>query len=135
MIQLENKPNITNEGLISQCIKTIAKDELYDINNITYIFLSDDELLEINKKYLDHDYYTDVITFDLSNKEKELNGEIYISVDRVKENAIEYAENYKDELHRVMIHGVLHLVGYKDKTKKEEETIRLKENHYLSLMK
>jgi rRNA maturation RNase YbeY len=135
MIHLENKPNIANQELISQCIKTIAEDELYGLNSITYIFLSDEELLDINKKFLNHDYYTDVITFDLSNKEKELNGEIYISVDRVKENAVEYEENYKDELHRVMIHGILHLVGYKDKTKKEEETIRLKENHYLSLMK
>ena len=135
MIHLENKPRIANQELISQCIKTIAEDEHFGLNSITYIFLSDKELLEINIKFLEHDYYTDVITFDLSNKEKELNGEIYISIDRVKENAIEYKEDYKDELYRVMIHGVLHLVGYKDKTKKEKETIRLKENHYLSLMK
>ena len=135
MIHLENKPDIANKDLISNCINTISKDEHYNLNSITYIFLTDDELLEINKKFLNHDYYTDVITFDLSSKERELNGEIYISLDRVKENAIEYKEEYKEELHRVMIHGILHLVGYKDKTKKEEETIRLKENHYLSLMK
>lgn len=109
----------------------VAKEEK-NIENVTYIFCSDENLLQMNKQHLKHDYYTDIITFDYSN-ECEIAGDLFISVDRVKDNATNFSKSFYDELHRVMIHGVLHLLGYKDKTANEKLLMRKKEDYYLTL--
>ena len=93
-------------------------------------WLSDDELLEINKAHLDHDYYTDIITFDYSTSRK-ISGELFISVDRVRENASTHGSSETQEFHRVVAHGVLHLLGFKDKTEAESKVMREKENEVL----
>lgn len=95
--------------------------------------MSDDSLLKINKEYLKHDTYTDIITFNY-NEEKKIAGDIFISVDRVKENAEKFDTKFEEELHRVMIHGVLHLCGYKDKSKTDSDLMRRKENAALRLL-
>lgn len=100
--------------------------------DITYIFCSDQYILELNRSALDHDYFTDIITFDYC-EENNVSGDLFISIDRVEDNARELGVSFVDELHRVMIHGVLHLCGYKDKSKKEEQTMRKKEDYYLNL--
>ena len=100
---------------------------------LQYIFCSDEYLLAINRQYLNHDYYTDIITFDLSDKNHLINAEIYISVDRLRENAPKYDNSLSKELHRVMFHGALHLCGYKDKTAQEQEKMRKMEEKYLRL--
>lgn len=105
-------------------------NEGYECGSVTIIFCSDDELLEMNRKFLDHDYYTDIITFDYC-EDMEVNGDLFISIDRVVDNAETIGVKYEDELRRVCVHGVLHLCGYKDKTEEEEKLMRLKENFYL----
>tara|TARA_B100001769_G_scaffold243844_1_gene212678 strand:- start:232 stop:660 length:429 start_codon:yes stop_codon:yes gene_type:complete len=122
-----------NKKKIRRLIKKITLEEKKGLSFLNIIFCSDAYLLNINKKHLKHDYYTDVITFDYSEKSKNIEGDIYISVDRVKENATKYKQNKSVELIRTIIHGVLHLSGYKDKTKKEKEIMTTKENKYLSL--
>lgn len=113
-------------------IKILAFLECKEIGEISVILLSDEELLKINIDYLKHDYYTDIITFDFSEGCK-ISGELYISVDRVKENAQKYGYRFEQELKRVIIHGILHLCGYKDKSKKEQHEMRKKEDYYLAL--
>ncbi len=104
------------------------------LQSLNYIFCSDKQLLEINKTYLQHDYYTDIITFDLSAaRQAPRQAEIYISVDRVRENAEELGVSFKTELHRVIFHGVLHLCGYKDKTPQQAKEMRKKEEQALAL--
>ncbi len=102
------------------------------LDSISYVFCTDDYLLEINQNHLNHDTYTDIITFDYSEGDL-ISSEIYISVDRVKENSKSFTHSFTDEMHRVIIHGVLHLIGYKDKTESEAQTMRGKEDYYLSL--
>ena len=102
---------------------------LYSLN---YIFCTDKQLLEINKQYLKHDFYTDIITFELSPKKQPIEGEIYISIDRVKDNAWSLGETQYSELHRVIFHGALHLCGYKDKNKTELQEMRKTETKYLA---
>ena len=109
----------------------ILKEGLKE-GDINYIFCNDDYLLEKNVKYLNHNELTDIITFDYSIG-KLLSGDIFISIERVKDNAISYNADEMDELHRVMVHGVLHLCGYKDKSKEEKSLMRDKEDYYLSL--
>lgn len=99
---------------------------------INFVFCSNAYILEINKRHLNHDYTTDIITFDYSNNPM-INGEIYISIDEVKDNAKYFKTKFHDELHRVMIHGILHLLGYKDKTNGEQKLMRSQEDYYLSL--
>ena len=99
--------------------------------SFTYIFCSDDALLEINQQFLNHDTYTDIITFDLSENDNELTGEIYISKDRVTENAEKFKTAYADELHRVIFHGALHLCGFKDKSKADSTEMRRQEDKCL----
>lgn len=99
---------------------------------LSFIFCSDEYLLKMNNEYLRHDYYTDVITFDYTEKEI-ITGDIFISVDRIKENALKYNTTFENELQRVMIHGVLHLVGYNDKTEEEQKEMTKKENQYLNI--
>jgi rRNA maturation RNase YbeY len=113
-------------------IRAVIQEEGYKEGDINYIFMSDEMLLAINKRHLNHDFYTDIITFDLSEEEKEISCEIYISTDRVMENATEYGEIYPREMHRVMIHGILHLCGYEDHTDEERNEMRAKEDYYLS---
>lgn len=114
-------------------LKSIAKKEKYSILELNYIFCSDEYLLQMNRDFLDHDYYTDIITFDNSEVSGKIEGDIFISIDRVKDNAQQQKTSLKDELHRVLVHGLLHLTGYKDKTSKEQEIMRKKEDSSLSL--
>jgi rRNA maturation RNase YbeY len=114
-------------------LPSIFKKEKKPLAEIQYIFCSDDYLLGINKQYLDHDFYTDIITFDLSEPGKPINAEIYISVDRVRDNARSFGTSLKKELHRVIFHGALHLCGYRDKKQQEEQLMRKMEDQYLAL--
>ncbi len=117
---------------IEQNIEKLAESENRTLGDISYILCSDNYLLEINRQYLNHDYFTDVITFDYS-EENVISGDIFISVDTVADNAKEYNVTFEKELERVMVHGVLHLVGYNDKSDSEVKQMRAKENQYLSL--
>lgn len=112
-------------------LNTVATLENKTIQSLNIILCSDEFLLSMNQKHLNHDYYTDVITFDLSENPTFIEGEIYISVDRVKENAKLLNHPFIDELHRVMVHGLLHLCGYKDKTPTQQKLMRKKEDEYL----
>jgi rRNA maturation RNase YbeY len=114
-------------------INRAIKKEKVVLKEINYIFCSDKYLLSLNQDYLSHDTFTDIITFDYVEKKGELRGEIYISTERVKENAKAFNVDFDMELHRVMIHGVLHLIGYKDKSPAQKKQMRLKEDAYLSL--
>jgi rRNA maturation RNase YbeY len=118
-------------SVLKNVIKTIAKDHNYKIGQIDYILVNDEKILEINRQSLQHDYYTDIITFDYS-AENFLEGEIYISIERVEENAILYKELFHVELSRVIFHGILHMVGYKDKSKTESNKMRQMEKIYIN---
>ncbi len=107
--------------------------EAYRLKELNFIFCSDAYLLEMNQGYLNHDTYTDIITFDNSDTPKKIVGDIFISIDRIHENAKNFEVSEKDELHRVIIHGVLHLLGYADKGKEKKAQMTDKENQYLSL--
>ncbi len=115
---------------IASWLQESAANEQKSVWEINYIFCSDEHLLEINQEYLQHDYYTDVITFDYSENNR-LQGDIFISIDRVQENADEFKVTFMQELCRVMVHGLLHLSGYGDKTPEQEAQMREKENFYL----
>jgi len=112
-------------------IESLFKREKKRLSSINYIFCSDKRLLEINQQFLNHDFYTDIITFDLSEKDS-TQAEIYISIDRVKDNAKSLGTSFKSEIHRVIFHGALHLCGYKDKPGVEQVKMRQKEEFYLS---
>lgn len=107
--------------------------ENYTLIELNFIYCSDDYLLKINKEYLNHDTYTDTVTFDNSEIEGEILGDIFISIDRIRENAKTFKTATKDELHRVMIHSTLHLLGYKDKSPKDKTQMTAKENEYLAV--
>ena len=111
-------------------LNSISKNEGKDIGSLNFLFVDDKEMLKYNKKYLHHESYTDIITFDNSLNNK-IAGDIVISLERVNENAKYYQVSYKYELERVMAHGLLHLLGYNDKNKEEKKIIRKKENYYL----
>jgi rRNA maturation RNase YbeY len=111
-------------------IKTVITKENKTLGEINYIFCTDEYLLEKNQTFLNHNTYTDIITFDYS-EENQISGDIFISIERVKENARKFAVEFETELKRVMIHGVLHLIGYKDKSEDEQKLMREKENFYL----
>ena len=128
------RPRI-NKDKVSAWLRHISKREGYKIIDLNYTFCSDDSLLEINIQYLNHNYYTDIITFDLSDIPREIEGDIYISIDRVKENAKINHSNFEEELLRVLAHGLLHLMGYKDKTKEDAKRMRDKEEECLILFK
>lgn len=119
---------------IKRWITRIVKDHKNKVGEIAYTFVTDERLFEMNKKYLDHSNYTDIITFEYST-DKEILSEIFISVDRVKENAAKFGSSFNDELYRVMIHGVLHLLGFGDKTPAQEKRIRKEENDALEALK
>jgi len=113
-----------------QWIKNTISKEGRKPGDITFIFCDDDYLLDINKQYLDHDYYTDIITFDYVEGDQ-IAGDIFISIDRVKENAATFGVSFSNELNRILIHGVLHLLGYKDKDAEEKKLMTSKEDEYL----
>lgn len=111
-------------------LNSISKNEGKEIESLSFLFVDDEEMLKYNKKYLQHESYTDVITF-YSSVDKRIAGDIIISLERVKDNAKFYQVSYNYELQRVMVHGLLHLLGYNDKNKEEKKIIRKKENYYL----
>ena len=125
---------LDNEDSIYDWILNFIKDKGYKIYEINYIFCSDDYLLGLNREYLDHDYYTDILTFPYEVPlEKTLFSDIYISVDRVKANADEFHSSFEDELHRVMIHGILHLMGFDDHNDEDRKKMRDEESKALLL--
>lgn len=114
-------------------LKEVAASENRSIRSLNYIFCSDAYLLKINKEYLGHDTLTDIITFDNTEPGDAIEGDVYISVDRVKDNANKFKVTFNKELHRVMVHGLLHLIGFRDKTVNQKRIMRKKESTYLSL--
>ena len=125
-----NPVSIHKKLLVLQ-LNSLIKNELKKTGELSVIFCSDEYLLQMNKEYLDHDYYTDIITFDYVEKEV-ISGDLFISLDRIRENAKNFKTSLLKELYRVVFHGVLHLVGYNDKTEEEQREMREKENYYLS---
>ncbi len=117
--------------LTSRWLKFVAESEAKRLGDISVIFCSDNYILDVNIKYLQHDYYTDIITFDYCEGNK-LSGDLFISVDSVRENASFYGTEFADELNRVIVHGLLHLIGYDDHTEEDIAQMRAKENYYLS---
>ena len=113
-------------------LKMVAGSEMRRIGAVNIIFCSDDYILDINLKYLQHDYFTDIITFDYCEKDV-LSGDLFNSIDSVRENALYYGTQFADELNRVMVHGLLHLIGYDDHTEEEKAVMRQKENYYLEM--
>ncbi len=128
---LDRKPILKNRRKLKLYIESIFAKEKRKLGKLSYIFCSDDHLLGINNEFLKHDFYTDVITFDLSVKRNEIEGEVYLSMDRIKDNAKKAAVSFTEELHRVIFHGALHLCGYKDKSKAQQKQMRLEENKYI----
>mgnify|MGYP002629839647 CR=1 FL=1 len=124
--------SITNESRIVDWLTNVCRQEGKNLDEISLIFCSDDYLLLVNQKHLKHDYYTDVITFDYSEG-LEVSGDIFISIERVAENAQELNVNMIDELHRIIVHGTLHLIGYTDKEASAKQQMTAKEDFYLSL--
>ena len=125
--------SLEKETTVKNWIKKILKQEGKTAGNISYLFCSDDYLLKINRQFLQHDFYTDIITFDYSEKAK-IEGEIFISIDRVKENAKTFKQPFERELMRTIIHGVLHLCGYTDKKPADKKRMTAKENLALLLL-
>jgi rRNA maturation RNase YbeY len=130
MISFHNQTiafTLKNKLKLKQWIKFISEKEKHAVGTINYVFCNDDELLEINLKHLNHNTLTDIITFDY-REGNVIHSDIFISIERVKENAAKFNVTFEDELHRVLIHGILHLCGYKDKSKIDSELMRKKEN-------
>lgn len=121
-----------NEDRYISWLTSVARNGERFIENISYIFCSDDYLLDMNIRYLGHDYYTDIITFPY-NEGDQLSGDMFISVDRVRDNAAEYGVDFETELRRVMVHGLLHLMGYGDKTEEDVIIMRAKEDECLMM--
>lgn len=110
----------------------VAGSEIKTLGDISIIFCSDNYILDVNLRYLHHDYFTDVITFDYCEGNR-LSGDLFISIDSVRENAVEFGTEFDDELHRVIVHGLLHLIGYDDNTLEDQKLMREKEDYYLGL--
>ncbi len=125
---------IDDQQKIFLWLESVARAHKFSIIVLNYIICSDQYMLDINNKYLDHDYYTDIITFDNSDRELEIEGDIFISIDRVRENAKSNNVQITDELNRIIIHGLLHLMGYNDKSADEKKVMSEKENACLSLL-
>jgi probable rRNA maturation factor len=130
----QKKTTLLNRVVLKQFIYSIFNKEKTPAESLDVIFCDDEYLLDINRSFLNHDYYTDIITFNLAmDKDAPVQAELYISVDRVRENALAHSASLQHELHRVIFHGVLHLCGYKDKSKKDILMMREMENRYLNL--
>ncbi len=130
--QADSKVALANRVALKSFIEKRVKKEGYSIETLTYVFCSDKYLLKMNKDFLSHNYYTDIISFDLSETPGNLIGEVYISVDRVKDNAKTHGTSLKEELHRVIFHGALHFCGYKDKKPADTIKMRQMEDAWLS---
>ncbi len=133
-----SKPTFFKTTELKSWLKTIAAKEKFSIKELNYIFMSDEALLKINIEYLNHDTYTDVITFDNSDASTgsagKIESDIFISLERVEANAATFNTTFENELHRVLAHGLLHLCGYKDKTKKDATLMRQKEEESLAML-
>nr|WP_068889683.1 rRNA maturation RNase YbeY [Pedobacter panaciterrae] len=125
---------LKKKTIIKAWLKSAVAEEGYLLKELNFILCSDEYLLRINQDYLNHDTYTDVITFDNSEELKTIVGDIFISIERIKENASTFNHTVEQELCRVMIHGALHLLGYKDKTKAAKTLMTEREDHYLALL-
>jgi probable rRNA maturation factor len=125
---------VKNKTILRSWISAVIRKEGYSLDDLSIIFCSDEYLYKMNVEYLKHDTYTDIITFDLSTVKKQINGELYISIDRVRENAKSNLVPISNELHRVMIHGTLHLCGYKDKSPQSKKLMTSRENESLKLL-
>ena len=115
-----------------QWLKLVAESEIRRIGELSIIFCSDNYILNVNQEFLQHDYFTDIITFNYCEGDR-LSGDLFISIDTVRENAIEYGTDFNEELNRVIVHGILHLIGYDDHSDEDVKVMRQKENYYLSL--
>lgn len=124
--------DLTQADEISLWLQNVAKSENFEIADLNYVFVSDEELYEMNIKYLNHNTLTDIITFNYVENEI-VSGDIFISVDRVKENAVDFYVSFENELLRVMVHGLLHLMNYNDKTDEEQDLMTLKEDEKLKM--
>lgn len=123
---------LKNKIANNRWLKMVAGSEIKTLGDISIIFCSDNYILDVNIRYLHHDYFTDVITFDYCEGDK-LSGDLFISIDSVRENAVEFGTEFDEELHRVIVHGLLHLIGYDDHTPEDRKVMRAKEDYYLSL--
>ena len=121
-----------HKRLNNSWLKLVAESEIKKLGDVNIIFCSDNYILDVNVKYLGHDYFTDIITFDYCENNI-LSGDLFISIDTVRDNADFYKTEFKDELNRVIVHGLLHLIGYDDHTPEEQKIMREKENYYLEL--
>ena len=128
----DRKLSISDKTKLKSFILSLFKSENISLSELNYIFCSDEYLLQINKDHLNHDYYTDIITFSLEEKYEPVIGEIYISIDRIKDNAISQKANLLNETLRVLFHGCLHLCGYLDKKPKDIKIMREKEDYYIN---
>lgn len=126
--------NLPNQPVIIDWINSTADQEGQTIQSLSFIFCSDKYLHQINVEYLNHDTYTDVITFPYAEEGQPIEGDIFISIDRIKENAANFKSTFEMELHRVMIHGTLHLLGYGDKNPEEKLKMTEKENFFLDIL-
>jgi probable rRNA maturation factor len=124
---------LPNPTKVSRWIHSVITSEGFSLENLNYVFCSDEYLREMNIQYLNHKTFTDIITFSATERPGTIEGDIFISIERVIENAAKFDQQFIDELHRVMIHGVLHLVGFKDKSPRDKKLMRQKEDAYLSL--
>ena len=118
--------------LNNRWLKTVAGSEVRKLGDINIIFCSDRYLLDVNVKYLGHDYFTDIITFDYSEG-KVISGDLFISIDSVRENSVFYSTDFNNELNRVIVHGILHLIGYDDHSEEDIAVMRSKEDYYLGI--
>lgn len=121
-------------ALNNRWLRMVAESEIKRVGDLSIIFCSDNYILDVNMRYLQHDYFTDIITFDYCEGNR-LSGDLFISVDSVRENALFYGTEFSDELNRVMVHGLLHLIGYDDHTEEDQKTMREKEDYYISVRK
>ncbi|MBR6002986.1 MAG: rRNA maturation RNase YbeY [Bacteroidales bacterium] len=126
------KFNYKERRRTSKWLKLVAESEIRRLGDISVIFCSDPYILDVNLKYLQHDYFTDIITFDYCEGDT-ISGDLFISIDSVRENAAFYKTEFEEELNRVIVHGVLHLIGYDDHSEADKKEMRSKENYYLSL--
>lgn len=131
---IETKYSLKNRTLIKRWVKTVVENKGKKLGDLSYILCDDDYLLEVNRRYLDHDYYTDIITFDYTENDI-IGGDLFISLDRVRDNAAALQLSEHEEMLRVMIHGVLHLLGLKDKSDEEAKQMRAAEEESLELLK
>jgi probable rRNA maturation factor len=127
----ETSSSLSNRRVLKEFIKTLFIEEKKELGELNYIFCSDNYLLDLNLRFLTHNFLTDILSFNLSKLKAPIQGEIYISMERVHENATRFSVSFRQELHRVIFHGALHLCGYKDKSSKDSIIMRRKEDYYL----